>query len=601
MDLERGQDGSIVIRMPDGKQVRFGQEFTDEEIRALIADKYPDVQQQRPPETAGGDDWERAVLLPMETNRQTGERRWAVPGFVQGAIDAAALPGDVATGKTQLDPRIPYSEQDPETLDRAAVLAGGVAGEAPLAARGMTKATARQLRDASGKPMPKLVADDLEAAGIGPTELRTRLHELGPSGVVGDVTPRLQARVGAIANTPGPGQDLVIDTMRARAKGANSRIKGSIEETFGPEPIPSQVRAEIDASRKAANRGYEPVFREKALSDDYLYDAQPVARAIADELPNFVGETRTKVKSVFDMLVNPETGQLTNDPQVILAVRHELDGMIGALKDQRGSKTTLAALSDLRKIIDDDLATQVPGIKWVDARRADIAAEEEGFQLGRDALRGGAEPMHPVDLEAAVRAADGPKGTAIGPRNWIPQARKRISEGALSKIYETVGVTANDRVAVKSILKGDGSWNRDKMVTLFGEEKAKKLIDLLDAEAVMAQTEMMAFGNSKTEAIRSAKAGIEPAQTSPGTMRSAANLQFGDAAASLGSKVFGGVNANLASRRNEAIARALLSGDGFRPAPNALRPSVGVPMAGGAAFNVLVEEGRRGGVLPALR
>lgn len=50
--------------------------------------------------------WERNVLLPREVNKQTGESRWAVPGLVQGTMDAAAdaftLPHDVMTG--EVDP-----------------------------------------------------------------------------------------------------------------------------------------------------------------------------------------------------------------------------------------------------------------------------------------------------------------------------------------------------------------------------------------------------------------------------------------------------------------------------------------------------------------
>lgn len=47
--------------------------------------------------------WERNVLLPREVNTATGESRLAMPGIIQGTIDAGVdafnLPGDVLTGK----------------------------------------------------------------------------------------------------------------------------------------------------------------------------------------------------------------------------------------------------------------------------------------------------------------------------------------------------------------------------------------------------------------------------------------------------------------------------------------------------------------------
>jgi hypothetical protein len=543
------------------------------------------------------EEWERAVLLPIEKNRKTGEWRLALPGFVQAGIDAATLPGDVYTGKTDLDPRVSYRDQDPATLDRAATLAGGASAELPLAARGMVQQTARNLVDETGKRMPKLVADELERANIAPAAMQSQLDNLGPAGVVGDLSPRLQARVGAVATTPGPGQDIIVDQMRARQAGANARIKAGVEETFGPDPVPSRVAAQIDADRQAANAAYSPVLREKALSSDFLYDAKPLADALSREIPNFVGETRTKIQAVRDLLINPETGQLTTDPQVILAIRHEIDGMMGELA-AGGNKTTFEALKDMRQMIDGDLAQQVPGIKWADAGRAEVAAQSEAFELGRNVLKGGDNPVHPVDLEATMEALRGPKGTAVGPRAEPSKAPLRVSEGTLTKIYEIVGTTANDRVALKQILKGEGSWNRDKLVTIFGKEKADALVRLLDAEAKMQETEALAFGGSKTEVVRSAKDGIEPSKKDPGVLLNAGNLQFGSAAASLADKATGGLLRAAQQRRNAEIARVLMSRGGWRPGGIAAKSNPGMmPLQNIAVLEALMDRGKRGGML----
>ena len=566
--------------------------------RAHAAGNQADVQRlgaayrkmQSAPAPATEERWERAVLLPMEKNLDTGERRWAVPGFIDAAIGAAALPGDVMSGKTALDPRVSYRDQDPETLDRAAVLAGGVGGELPLAARGMVRPATRGMVNESGQRIPKLIADELEAANIAPGQVNQRVSAMGPAAVLGDVSPRLQARVGAVATTPGPGQDMIVEAMRARQLAAKTRMQADVQQNFGPEPVPSQVRASIDADRVAANANYPPVFAEKAMSGatpfDAMYDAKPLFDALDQQVPNFLGETRSKIQTVRDMLINPATGELVTDPQIVLAARQELDGMIGALKDQRGSKTTIAALGDMRKMIDDDLALQVPGIKAADAIRAEVYGQTDAFDLGRNVLRGGEEPLNPADL--AVKAAE-----------LIGKGPLRLSQGTLSKVYELIGTAGNDRVALRNLLKGEGSWNREKLVTVFGKEKTDKLIDLLDNEANMAITENMAIGNSKTEVIRSAKEGIEPkAKGRPGPIANLFNIQPGTAAQQVGDALMGGVFGAQQTARNRAIAEALLSRGGWRPGPmgGATTPGA-MPLQNIAVLDALIEQGRSGGVV----
>jgi len=541
--------------------------------------------------------WERAVLLPMETNTATGERRWAVPGFVEGIVGAAALPGDVATGKTSFDPALGYENINPADLDRAAVLAS-----LPQSGSFASKPASARTAAANGRQLPKLVADQLDEAGYTtPTAINAGLEALGPSAVLGDLTPRLQARVGAIATTPGPGQDIVIDAMRQRLASANPRIRQTVEDIFGPEPIPSVVGEEIAAAKTAANAGYPPVLREKALSDNYLYDAAPLFSALDEQVPNFVGETRTNISRVRDMLINPATGELTTDPQVILAVRHELDGMIdGMTGAQGGNRTTVAALRDMRRLVDNDLAQQVPGIKWVDAAKAEASRAGEAFETGRTVLSGGANPMHPRDLDLTLDALRGPAGTAVGPRRSAGQGPLRLSQGTLSKIYEAIGTTANDRVALKQLLKGEGSWNREKLASVFGEAKARKLIDLLDAEATMATTENLAIGNSKTEMLRSAKEGIEARPRDAGVIENLGNLRVGSAAAKGADYALGGFLHRQQMERNRAIAEALMS----RPGSIGMGGGRGSYISPGlsksaypAIVEALIEQGDRGGVL----
>ncbi len=416
----------------------------------------------------------------------------------------------------------------------------------------------------------KVVTAELKRAGITAEDVQAALKDMGPAAVVGDLTPRLQARTGAVATSPGPGQDMVTKALMDRAAGANARIKGSVEDTFGPEPVPSRIAGEIDTARKQANAAYEPVLRENALGPSMgVYDATPLAQAIDTTIPNLVGGTRQQVEQVRKMLINPQTGKLTTDPQIILAVRHELDGVIEGLAGPGGNRTTAGVLSDLRKLIDNDLAQQVPGIKWADAGRAEVGAQERAFELGRNALKNGDNAIHPVDFRNQLDELSGPQGSAVGPRSTPNVVPQRVTEGMLSRVYQAIGTTANDRVALKQLLKGDGSWNREKMVAAFGPEKTDEFVRLLDNEATMATTENLAFGNSKTSLLQSAKEGLEPS-SNPGVIRALLNTKAGDAIWTAADRLTGGMASAERSKANEAIAKALLS-RGTASLPSALK------------------------------
>src|SRR5690606_422359 len=70
--------------------------------------------------------------------------------------------------------------------------------------------------------------------------------------------------------------------------------------------------------------------------------------------------------------------------------------------------------------------------------------------------------------------------------------------------------TGNDITALKQALRGDGSWNRDKLVTLYGKEKTDQLIGLLEREQGYQRTYNAIVGNSETAARQAAQAEVAP-------------------------------------------------------------------------------------------
>lgn len=531
------------------------------------------------PQMDNGEPWgPPGVIAPVQFQEGTGKMRAAMPSSLSDLWEAIQLPGKVASGETPFDPRVSYKDQDPEVLDQAAVLAGlGTTSGMPGIAK--PSLSPRLMVDEAGQPLPRLLARDLEQQGIPATSVQSMIDELGPGAVLADISPTLQARVAAVANTAGPGKDMVVEALMARAKVANNRIVEALKGALGDAPIPTRVAADILENKKALGPAYDDVFRDYALGPAMgELDAAPIAAAIDSVIPKVVGRTRTKVQSIREMLVDPTTGEFTKNPEIIMAVRQELDGMISSETNTR----TAAVLGDLRKAIDIDLGGNVPGLKSVDAQYQQQALQQEGFDLGQQALRNKDTPVHPQELADALTNGALPTGEFVGP-SGVPV---RIRQGMIADIARIVGTTANDRVALRALLKGEGSWNREKLVAAFGEEKADDLIRLFDNEAQMAQTENLAFGNSKTETVRGGKVGIEAPTREPGFVRNALNFKFGDASVNLLDALLGKGRTNARLGQNAKIAMALLKGTGWKP--------------GEAIPSYILNPGRAGALIAAL-
>nr|WP_244612335.1 hypothetical protein [Brucella sp. 10RB9215] len=97
----------------------------------------------------------------------------------------------------------------------------------------------------------------------------------------------------------------------------------------------------------------------------------------------------------------------------------------------------------------------------------------------------------------------------------------RMKQAARADIDRQVGTKANDVVALKNVLKGEGDWNRDRIGMLFGQERADKALSLLDREARFANTNNDVTGNSFTAARSAAQKELFPSDASSFGVREA--------------------------------------------------------------------------------
>lgn len=369
-------------------------------------------------------------------------------------------------------------------------LAGPTAGRLiGLGAQKFRNAFINRSAAASAGTTPKVVrglADLAARDGLDANAMRSALDDLGPDAMLMDIGPGMQGRAGGIAATPGRGQSVIRGALAERQAGANARIGQVVDETLGPNVVPSQVEAGIKGNQRNLGALYDEAFRgAKAV------DTRPIAEGLEAQAVNLRGDAQTAVQRVRSMLdINGAPGNLDPNPSTLFQTRQAIDGMMAS----EANPQVIRALTTARAQIDDELARTVPNLKAVDASYAELARQREALARGQTVLDSKRTSPRPSELAAEVLAGAEPQGLQIGP-SAVPF---RMSQGARAEVDRILGNNANDISALNKLIKTEGDWNRSRLATLFGEEKAGKLFKALEAERVFADTNSVVTRNSET-------------------------------------------------------------------------------------------------------
>ncbi|NYT33926.1 hypothetical protein [Rhizobium sp. WYCCWR 11128] len=329
----------------------------------------------------------------------------------------------------------------------------------------------------------RAVTDD----GLDAATLPQRLDETGANAIPADLGPNLQKQAGAVAATPGPGQTTVKTALADRQAGANARIGQTIDETVGTNVVPSEVRAGIEANQESFGPHYREVFRGARP-----YDMTPIADAMEADISRLRGPSQARLRQVRDMLNVANSNVLSTDPGVMFQTRQAIDGLLKTEIDPKA----IATLIEARQMLDDGLTRAVPRIKELDAGFSELARQDEALTRGQQVLDSGRTAPRPSELAAEVEQGVQPQGMQIGP-SAVPL---RLSQGARAEIDRIVGTNSNDIVAMNKLIKGEGDWNRARLSTLFGPEKADRLFKVLENERIYADTANTVTRNSETAA-----------------------------------------------------------------------------------------------------
>ncbi|NEH87768.1 hypothetical protein GR239_27715 [Rhizobium leguminosarum] len=329
----------------------------------------------------------------------------------------------------------------------------------------------------------RAVTDD----GLDAVSLPQKLQEMGSNAIPADLGPNLQKQAGALAATPGAAQTTIRTTLADRAAGANARIGQTIDETTGRNVVPSEVQADIAANQNA----HSPLYRE-AFREARPYNTEPIASALEADIGRLRGPAQARLRQVRGMLNIADSNVLSTDPGVMFQTRQAIDGLLKTEVDPK----VISALVEARQMLDDGLTRAVPRIKEIDAGYSELARQDEAMTRGQQVLDSGRTAPRPSELAGEVERGAQPQGMQIGP-SAVPL---RLSQGARAEIDRIVGTNSNDIVAMNRLIKGEGDWNRARLATLFGPEKAERLFKVLDNESVWADTANTVTRNSETAA-----------------------------------------------------------------------------------------------------
>lgn len=384
---------------------------------------------------------------------------------------------------------------DPDAIKLGVALGGGTGVVGPVAgkaigagAQKIWNAITNKSAAAAAGTTPRAVkslAELVDREGLDAAGLRTALSDLGPQGMVMDVGPGLQGRAGGIAATPGEGQAIVRDALGARQTGANARIRETVEEALGPNVVPSRVEAGIHEGQQRVGNLYRDAFAEAQP-----FDATTITDDIDQSIRRLRGDAQRRLVQVRQMLNVHGTDQVTNNPQTLFETRQAIDGMLTAEADPK----VIGTLSETRQMMDDALRQSVPRIKEIDAQYAELARQREALGTGQAVLDHGRTAPRPPELAAMFENGVQPQGMQVGPS----AAPLRLRQGARAEVDRILGSNANDVQALYRMIKSEGDWNRDRIATLFGPERADRLFKVLETERAFADTNQIVTRNSET-------------------------------------------------------------------------------------------------------
>lgn len=374
---------------------------------------------------------------------------------------------------------------------------------------------------------------------------RAAIADLGPEGMLADVSPEWRSVARGAAARPGS-REAIIEALSGRDAAKNARIRSVVDTELGPAPTPSWQDARIRENQRALGP-----FYERSLEGQPPIDVNIGLRDRVDEaLLHAKGEVKSTLQKVRDALMM-ENGQPDISARGVLGTRQALD--LELEKNAQNPKVR-QIIGGYREPVDTALKENVSRIGRLDRAYGEMANQREMLERGQTVFDSGRTAIRPEELQTTIT-------------NNRPASNRMLSAGARAEIDRIIGTNSNDVAKLNSLLKGEGDWNRDKLRLLFGQDRADRLLRVLDAERVMEGTQRAVVGNSETAATQGFKEFLDeagkPKTLPPETTMTGLAIGAGRRAVQA---LTGGRAEDQAARFAEALGRLSVAQGGQRDA-----------------------------------
>lgn len=314
----------------------------------------------------------------------------------------------------------------------------------------------------------RVILKELEASGMSPQQAEQRLAQLGPEGMIADVSPGMQVHTGATAIADSGAGNTIAQRLAMRREGGHGRVSQDLDAAFGPPQDPYLVEQATRATQRTTGPAYQ-------TASQYAVDTAPVADLVQQEILRVgprgpYGQALQEIRRV----ITDRRGNLVSQGDRVHAVRQQLDMMIEQAQSS-GQRQLAAQLGRIRSEVDSSLKGGIPGFAEADKTFADAARQQRAYDQGRTGvLRGGPETMTPAEL------ADIQSRSSV-PENMMRQQGTRTEiDRQLSNQRLNPGTTV-DRLTSRD-------WNDDKMRIMLGQQRAEGLGRTIDREATFTET-----------------------------------------------------------------------------------------------------------------
>lgn len=468
----------------------------------------------------------------------------------------------------------------PRTAKDAAVgaLAGGMlGGTLPIAAQGIgygVRKVADVLRgraEGISRGATSHLVNAIEADG-GMPAVRAELDRQGPDAMLLDAGHSLFG-LGQGANLVTPeARALTSARLQARDDATNARIRGDVDRILGPAEDPATAtRNIVDYRGQVDSQNYPRV-----LAQAPRIQTAPIMTELDDAIAGAVGNEQRALQTLRAMMVrqehqpriDPYTGRQAIDGRgqpafdqvnvsqdradVLHKVKQELDNVIehelpglgvqaGALRNQQ------AALKHFRHELNQALETQVPGYARANRVSQRLAQRAEAVKAGTGYLGEGKTTPSPerfIDdfgqLDAGQRIA--------------------FNKGSRGEIDRLIGTNSNNLEGLKKALRGEGSWNAEKLGAVHGEGATRELLDSVDRNAHFRENFRNIVKNAQTAQRLTSKEALEPTVFKPNDIVAPGNPGAGMVASALklgGSKLLNAITGEQQLRVRTEMARIL--------------------------------------------